>query len=91
MQLARASQPKPFLVKLFKIVDDAETDATVSWTAAGDALVVHDVEAFAQTESPAVYYAVEPARDGAVLYVSAAVERLTGRDPASCLAAAGPS
>ena len=47
--------PKPFLNKLFKMVDEAETDAIVSWTPAGDALVVHDDEAFAQ-QLPPLYF-----------------------------------
>ena len=28
-------QPKPFLTKLYKMVDEKETDGIVSWTPAG--------------------------------------------------------
>mmetsp|Transcript_38906 Transcript_38906/g.81670 ORF Transcript_38906/g.81670 Transcript_38906/m.81670 type:complete len:412 (+) Transcript_38906:172-1407(+) len=45
-------QPKPFLTKLYKMVDEPETDSIVSWTPAGDALVVHDDERFAQQLLP---------------------------------------
>lgn len=44
--------PKPFLAKLYKMVDEADTNAIVSWTKAGDALVVLDPEAFAQRLLP---------------------------------------
>jgi len=50
---SQASQgPKPFLTKLFKMVDDPDTNNIVSWTPAGDALAVHDDEAFAQQLLP---------------------------------------
>uniref|UniRef100_A0A7S0P3I6 HSF-type DNA-binding domain-containing protein n=1 Tax=Calcidiscus leptoporus TaxID=127549 RepID=A0A7S0P3I6_9EUKA len=49
---AAAIQPKPFLTKLFKMVDEDDTNHIVSWTPAGDALVVHDDEAFAQQLLP---------------------------------------
>mmetsp|Transcript_39764 Transcript_39764/g.68179 ORF Transcript_39764/g.68179 Transcript_39764/m.68179 type:complete len:397 (+) Transcript_39764:51-1241(+) len=38
--------PKPFLVKLFKMVEDPATESIISWLPAGDGLVVHDVEQF---------------------------------------------
>mmetsp|Transcript_20768 Transcript_20768/g.46475 ORF Transcript_20768/g.46475 Transcript_20768/m.46475 type:complete len:379 (-) Transcript_20768:1729-2865(-) len=41
-----AKQPKPFLAKLYKMVDEEETSNIISWTVPGDALVIHDVEAF---------------------------------------------
>ncbi len=43
--------PKPFLTKLYKMVDEVETNTIVGWTPAGDALVVKDPEAFAQQVS----------------------------------------
>lgn len=49
---AAAMQPKPFLSKLFKMVDEEATNHVVSWTPAGDALVVHDDETFAQLLLP---------------------------------------
>ena len=42
---------KPFLGKLYQMVSDP-TDNAVSWTPAGDALVVNDVETFAQVKLP---------------------------------------
>ena len=40
-----AKQPKPFLAKLYKMVDEEETSNIISWTVPGDALVIHDVRA----------------------------------------------
>jgi hypothetical protein len=47
-----AGQPKPFLSKLYKMVDEEETDHIVSWTQTGEALIVLDPEAFAQQLLP---------------------------------------
>lgn len=47
-----AGQPKPFLSKLYKMVDEEETNHIVAWTQAGDALIVLDPEAFAQQLLP---------------------------------------
>eukprot|EP00967_Tisochrysis_lutea_P075907 scaffold102443_cov35-Tisochrysis_lutea.AAC.2 len=45
-------QPKPFLAKLYKMVDEEDTNEIVAWTQAGDALIVLDPEAFAQKLLP---------------------------------------
>lgn len=38
-----ASSPAPFLVKTFELVEDAGTDAVISWAPAGRSFVVWDI------------------------------------------------
>ena len=44
--------PPPFLTKTFEMVEDSETDAVVSWSAARNSFVVWDANAFAATLLP---------------------------------------
>lgn len=43
---ADANEPKPFLQKLYKMVDDPETDHILSWYTTGDGLFIRENEAF---------------------------------------------
>ena len=43
---------KPFLSKLYSMLEDPATAAIISWTVPGDAIIVHEPEAFAQQLLP---------------------------------------
>ncbi|KAL1510521.1 hypothetical protein AB1Y20_006824 [Prymnesium parvum] len=40
------NEPKPFLAKLYKMVDDPETDHIITWLPSGDGLIIQEVESF---------------------------------------------
>lgn len=50
--MAKAPATKPFLQKLYQMLEDTSASAIMSWTPAGDAIVVHEPEAFAQQLLP---------------------------------------
>ena len=42
--LSSKNHPKPFLSKLFTMVDEPDTNHIIGWTSAGDALIIHEVK-----------------------------------------------
>ncbi|KAH7430701.1 hypothetical protein KP509_08G010000 [Ceratopteris richardii] len=48
----RAPAPAPFLVKTYEIVDDEETDSTVSWSPSGKSFVIWNPQHFCQYQLP---------------------------------------
>uniref|UniRef100_A0A0A9H9K3 HSF-type DNA-binding domain-containing protein n=1 Tax=Arundo donax TaxID=35708 RepID=A0A0A9H9K3_ARUDO len=47
--------PPPFLTKTFNLVEDAATDAVVSWSHAGNSFVVWDPHVFADVLLPRLF------------------------------------
>ena len=52
MASLKAPATKPFLQKLYTMLEDESAAAIMSWTPNGDAIVVHQPEAFAQQLLP---------------------------------------
>jgi heat shock transcription factor len=55
LPLADEQQPAPFLVKTYALVEDPQTDQTISWNSDGDAFVIWDPIAFASNLLPSSF------------------------------------